>query len=146
MPEFGQKIVDGELRSNPEAAQNKIIANRIVRTKAAEALGRSERGRCIRAFSRHKGEAPNDVSALPLADKKARAFTRFFYAGAAACAMDKQGRVGIPQGLRDFASLRKNVVIVGVTKRIEIWDKAKWQAYNEATAANLADAMADLGI
>lgn len=86
------------------------------------------------------------LSALPLADKKARAFTRFFYAGAAACAMDKQGRVGIPQGLRDFASLRKNVVIVGVTKRIEIWDKAKWQAYNEATAANLADAMADLGI
>lgn len=63
---------------------------------------------------------------LPLTNKGARKFTRFFLAGAAEMEIDKQGRILIPSVLREFAALEKDVVLVGVGSRIEIWDKARW--------------------
>ena len=64
---------------------------------------------------------------LPLTNKNARQFTRFLLAGAAACEVDKQGRILIPQVLREFAKLEKDVVLVGVASRIEIWSKEVWE-------------------
>ncbi len=63
---------------------------------------------------------------LPLTNKDARKFTRFFLAGAAEMEIDKHGRILIPSVLREFAALEKDVVLVGVGSRIEIWDKARW--------------------
>ena len=63
---------------------------------------------------------------LPLTNKDARKFTRFFLAGGAEMEIDKQGRILIPSVLREFAALEKDVVLVGVGSRIEIWDKARW--------------------
>ena len=64
------------------------------------------------------------LKSLPLTNKNARQFTRFFLAGAAACEVDKQGRILLPQVLREFASLEKDVVLVGVASRIEIWSSS----------------------
>lgn len=66
------------------------------------------------------------LKSLPLTNKNARQFTRFFLAGAAACEVDKQGRILLPQVLRAFASLEKDVVLVGVASRIEIWSRERW--------------------
>ena len=66
------------------------------------------------------------LKSLPLTNKNARQFTRFFLAGAAACEVDKQGRILLPQVLREFASLEKDVVLVGVASRIEIWSRDRW--------------------
>lgn len=66
------------------------------------------------------------LKSLPLTNKNARQFTRFFLAGAAACEVDKQGRILPPQVLREFASLEKDVVLVGVASRIEIWSRERW--------------------
>lgn len=66
------------------------------------------------------------LKSLPLTNKNARQFTRFFLAGAAACEVDKQGRILLPQVLRKFASLEKDVVLVGVASRIEIWSRERW--------------------
>ena len=66
------------------------------------------------------------LKSLPLNNKNARQFTRFFLAGAAACEVDKQGRILLPQVLREFASLEKDVVLVGVASRIEIWSRERW--------------------
>ena len=66
------------------------------------------------------------LKSLPLTNKNARQFTRFFLAGAAACEVDKQGRILLPQDLREFASLEKDVVLVGVASRIEIWSRERW--------------------
>ena len=66
------------------------------------------------------------LKSLPLTNKNARKFTRFFLAGAAACEVDKQGRILLPQVLREFASLEKDVVLVGVASRIEIWSRERW--------------------
>ena len=66
------------------------------------------------------------LKSLPLTNKNARQVTRFFLAGAAACEVDKQGRILLPQVLREFASLEKDVVLVGVASRIEIWSRERW--------------------
>ena len=66
------------------------------------------------------------LKSLPLTNKNARQFTRFFLAGAAACEVDKQGRILLPQVLREFASLEKDVVLVGVASRIEILSRERW--------------------
>ena len=72
----------------------------------------------------------NKLRALPLTNRDARAFVRFFFAGASECILDKQGRVLIPANLREHAKLEKEAVIIGVASRIEIWSKEEWNSYN----------------
>lgn len=86
---------------------------------------------------------------LPLANPEARAFMRFFFAGAAELECDKQGRVLLPNNLREYAKLNKDVVVIGVSSRIEIWDKEIWATYNDQvapTVAQIAENLIDLGI
>ena len=68
------------------------------------------------------------LKTLPLTDKNARAFSRFFVTGATMCELDKQGRILVPFTLREFAGLEKDVVLAGNLSRIEIWSKEKWSA------------------
>ncbi|MBE5899908.1 MAG: division/cell wall cluster transcriptional repressor MraZ [Lachnospiraceae bacterium] len=85
----------------------------------------------------------------PMTTREARKFMRFFFAGAANCEVDKQGRILLPQNLRDHAGLTKEVVLAGVSSRIEIWSKDKWNdsnAYSEDEMDEIAENMADLGI
>lgn len=86
---------------------------------------------------------------LPLAKPEARAFARFFFAGAAEIGYDKQGRILLPPVLREHARLEKEVVVIGVSNRIEIWSQDAWNAYNEALAPSVSDLtqeLVDLGI
>ena len=79
--------------------------------------------------------------------KEARKFARFFFAGAAVCEVDKQGRILLPAVLREYAGLEKEVVLAGVVNRIEIWDKESWSATNEYDdVEEIAEHMAELGI
>ncbi|MEG1774007.1 MAG: division/cell wall cluster transcriptional repressor MraZ [Oscillospiraceae bacterium] len=81
-----------------------------------------------------------------LPTSKARNIQRFLFAGAACVEPDKQGRVLIPQNLRDYAGLTGDVVVVGVSTRAEIWDSARWAASNaELTSESIAEAMDELG-
>ncbi|MFM1515018.1 division/cell wall cluster transcriptional repressor MraZ [Helcococcus ovis] len=66
---------------------------------------------------------------LKLTSKKARQFERLFYAPARELEFDKQGRFVIPQNLRDYAKIEKEASIIGVSSRIEIWDKNKYEEY-----------------
>ena len=84
---------------------------------------------------------------LPIANKDARKFTRFFLAGAADVEPDKQGRVLIPNNLREFGGLTKDVVLVGVSNRVEIWDKERYEESTEFDDMDeIAEHMADLGL
>ena len=83
----------------------------------------------------------------PITSKDARKFSRFFFAGATTCEVDKQGRILLPAVLREFAGLEKEVVSVGVLKRIEIWDKNRWQDTNTYDDMDeVAEHMAELGL
>ena len=89
------------------------------------------------------------LRSFPLTNKDARALMRFFLAGAMECEIDKQGRFLITSGLREFAGLDKEVVIIGVLTKVEIWSKDKWLKYSEEenqTADEIAEKMANLGI
>lgn len=86
---------------------------------------------------------------LPMAKPEARAFVRFFFSGAAEVQCDKQGRVLLPPNLREHAALDKDVVVIGVSNRVEIWDKANWDAYNNEIGpevTKIAENLVDLGI
>ncbi len=79
--------------------------------------------------------------------KEARKFARFFFAGAAICEVDKQGRILLPAVLREYAGLEKEVVLAGVVNRVEIWDKERWSETNEYDdVEEIAEHMAELGI
>ncbi len=87
------------------------------------------------------------LRALPVSDKNARNFTRFFFAGAIECEIDKQGRFLVSSNLREFAGLDKDVIIIGMNSRLEIWSKEKWQQCDENISADeIAEHMTDLGI
>ena len=105
---------------------------------------------CLFAYSKEEwANFEAKIKELPLTNKDARAFVRFFFSGAIECEIDKQGRTLIPPMLRDYARLSKDLVIIGVLNRVEIWSQEKWENYSEAEdleADVLAEKMAELGI
>ncbi len=87
------------------------------------------------------------LTSLPLINKEARQFARFFLAGAAQVEVDKQGRILLPASLREFAGLDKDVVLVGVGSRIEIWNKDRYESEGgDLDMDNIAASMESLGL
>lgn len=87
------------------------------------------------------------LQSLPISDKNARQFVRFFLSGAIECELDKQGRILIPQSLRMYADISKDVVVTGNGSTIEIWDSNLWNDYNNTIDPDaIADSMVELGI
>ena len=87
------------------------------------------------------------LKSLPLTNKDARQFVRFFLAGATLAEVDKQGRILVPANLREFAGLEKEVVLVGVASRVEIWSKTRWEdAASYDDVEEIAEHMAELGL
>ena len=103
---------------------------------------------CLFVFPMNEWELfEQKLRTLPLTQKSARKFTRFFVAGATECELDKQGRILLPQTLREFAQLEKDVVLSGNLNRVEIWSKANWaenNAYDDMD--DIAEQMTDLGL
>jgi len=75
-------------------------------------------------------ELTRKAQEAPVTVKGARDYTRFLFAGASEEMPDKQGRITITPMLREYASLDRDVVVIGVMNRIEIWDPARWQQYS----------------
>ena len=130
----GRVIVPSKLREG--------LGDKFIVTKGLEA--------CLFVYSQDEwSNLEAKLRTLPFTDKDVRAFVRFFFAGATECEVDKQGRILIPQNLRDHAGLDKDVYIIGVSTRVEIWDKPKWEDYSSDESISgdkLAEKMAQLGI
>ena len=103
---------------------------------------------CLFAFSQEEWmNFETKLKSLPLSDKNARNFVRFFLAGATECELDKQGRFLIPSNLRKDANLEKEAIIIGVGTRLEIWNKETWLKKDEEISADeIAENMTMLGI
>lgn len=130
----GRLIMPAKLKS--------AIGDRFIVTKGLDG--------CLFAFSQEEWKNFEEkLKALPLSNRNSREFTRFFLSGATECEIDKQGRFLIPNNLRESAELKKEAVIIGVGTRIEIWDKEKWNSYNNAeniSVEDIAENMTMLGI
>lgn len=105
---------------------------------------------CLSIYAMDEWEAlAAKIHALPLTSQKARQFSRFILAGAAECELDKMGRILLPQVLRQAAGLDKEVVLIGVGSRVEIWDRDKWteaNAFDDDEMAENLDGLEELGI
>ncbi|WP_054949468.1 division/cell wall cluster transcriptional repressor MraZ [Numidum massiliense] len=79
------------------------------------------------------------LKTLPFTRSDARAFTRFFFSGATEVGLDKQGRIHLPLNLRTYAKLSKECVVIGVSNRVEVWDKHIWENYFAASEQSFND-------
>ncbi|MDI6689884.1 MAG: division/cell wall cluster transcriptional repressor MraZ [Actinomycetota bacterium] len=96
--------------------------------------------KCLFIFSRKEWlQLADKIRLLPLTKKDARQFSRCFFSGAKEGILDKQGRVLIPDHLRKYAGLNKDVVIIGVSNRLEIWNREKWETYRKQAEKSYAE-------
>ena len=137
-----QHTIDNKGRISVPAKFREELGERFIVTKGLD--------NCLFIYSMDEWKILEDkLKTLPLTNKDARAFVRFFFAGASECDLDNQGRIRIPNNLREHAGLEKETVMIGVATRIEIWSLDHWEKYNDD--ANLgydeiASRMAELGI
>ena len=95
------------------------------------------------------GMLSEKISSLPIGKASSRAFSRLMLAGAMDAAPDTQGRISVPEYLREYAGIKKNAVIAGVGNRLEIWDREEWEAYKsgaERTSGEVAEQLGELGV
>ena len=105
---------------------------------------------CLFAYSQTEwSNFEEKLKTLPLTNKNARDFVRVFLSGAVECEIDKQGRFLIPNNLRTYAILEKEIIIIGVGTRVEIWNREEWKKYSSdenISADEIAENMTMLGI
>lgn len=130
----GRLIMPAKLRSD--------IGEKFIITKGLDG--------CLFVFSQSEwSNFEAKLKELPLTNKNARDFVRFFLSGATECELDKQGRFLIVNNLREYANITKEAIIIGVGTRLEIWNKEKWEEYNSddnLSADDIAENMTMLGI
>ena len=101
--------------------------------------------KCLSGMSLEEWERfSHKLSALPVTDTSGQAIRRRIYSTAAACEIDKQGRILIPAQLREMTGLDKDATLIGVGDRVEIWDPGTLAAYNARCEENYGDALAHL--
>ena len=103
---------------------------------------------CLYVYAKEDWEVfEGKLASLPLMSEEARQFARFFLSGAQPVTVDKQGRILMPQDLRDFAGLEKDVVLAGMGSRIEIWSLERWKANNDSIDINaISKGVMNLGL
>lgn len=105
---------------------------------------------CLFVFTQTEWKKLADkLGTLRLGQSDARGFSRLMLAGAMEVTLDNLGRILVPDYLKSYASLKKQVVLAGVYNRIEIWNEAKWSSYKKKTEAdvgNMAERLGELGV
>jgi len=90
--------------------------------------------KCLFMFPESEWESQESrFKAMPFTKREVRRFKRLFFSGAVETSPDRQWRVLIPDYLCDYAKLTKNIVIIGISNRIEIWDKTEWQEFYKSS-------------
>lgn len=140
----------GEFQHNIDAKGRIIIPAKLRENLGAKFVITRGLDGCVFGYPLENWEKIQEkLKQLPLAKKEARAFTRFFYSAAAEAEIDKQGRINIPSTLVDYANLEKECLVLGVSDRIEIWSKTKWESVSseiEESFEEIAEDMLDFGL
>jgi MraZ protein len=146
----GGKMFIGEYNHSLDP-KNRLIVPAKFREQLGEAFVMTKGlDNCLFVYSINEWRVVEEkLKTLPMTNKDARAFVRFFFAGASECEIDKQGRTLIPSNLKDHANIDKDVVIIGVSTRIEIWSLEQWNKFNNdanISYEDVAEKMSQLGI
>ena len=138
----------GEYNHTIDAKGRLIIPSKFRETLGEEFVVTKGLDGCLFVYDNNEWKSFEEkLKSLPLTNKDARQFVRFFLAGAAMAQVDKQGRILVPAVLREFAGLEKDVVLVGVASRVEIWSQERWEsAISYDDMEEIAEHMAELGL
>ena len=140
----------GEFQHNIDAKGRIIIPAKLREDLGAKFVITRGLDGCVFGYPLDNWEKIQEkLKQLPLAKKEARAFTRFFYSAAAEVEIDKQGRINVPSTLVDYANLEKECLVLGVSDRIEIWSKTRWESVSseiEESLEEIAEDMLDFGL
>lgn len=139
--EYHYKIDEKGRVSIPAKFRNDL-RKQVVVTKGIE--------KCLILYPQKEWEKlASKISSLPISKEKTRAFARLTLAGAMDVEVDSQGRIILPDYLRNYAKIKKNVVIAGLYNRLEIWDEAEWEMYKESSESEskeIAENLGELGV
>ncbi len=138
----------GEFKHNIDAKGRIIMPMKLRASVGEHFVATKGLDGCIFIFSIKEWEKFEEkLRTLPISNKNARTFTRFFLAGAYECEIDKQGRFILSETLKELEKLEKELVIVGMDTRVEIWDKDVWKEKLEMMSTDeIAENMEFLGI
>jgi len=105
---------------------------------------------CLFLYTRNEWEKlAEKLSGLPFAQANTRAFARLMLAGAMDVEVDKQGRIILPEYLRTYAGLTKDIIVAGLYNRLELWDAEEWKRYTKKTeeeSNEIAEQMGMVGV
>lgn len=122
----------------------------VMKARRDERLVVTTSDRCLVCYPHEEWRSVAEkVSRLSRVDPRVQAFRRYFISAANECTCDKQGRVLIPQALRELAGLDGQVLLIGMQTNFEIWDKDRWYEERERIRENFGDLssfMAELGV
>jgi len=103
--------------------------------------------KCIMAYPLEEWERVEEkIKTLPQSQKEVKDYMRYVFSNAAECELDKQGRILIPPALREGARISKNVMVVGLLNKMEIWDKVAWDARKSQTGDKIGEVLSTLGL
>jgi len=137
-----EHILDAKGRVFIPAKWRESVGDTIVITLG---LLETQSAACLSGMSVEEWERfSQKLSALPVTDTCGQAIRRKLYSMAAACEIDKQGRILIPQTLREQAALTKDATLIGVGDRVEIWNPAELSSYSAMSEDSYGQALAHL--
>ena len=133
-------MLQGEYRHNIDEKGRLIIPSKIRGEMGTTLVITRGLDGCLFGYNEKTWQSMMEkLSTLPYTKSDVRKFTRFITSGAITLEFDKQGRINIPNYLNEYASLSKEVVIVGVINRIEIWSKDSWEKFMNDNVESLSD-------
>lgn len=134
MPFYGEYtyLLDEKKRLALPPKFREILGKKVVITKGLD--------QCLFLYPEKEWEKlAKKLSQLPLSQSDARGFARLILSGAMEVKLDSLGRILIPDYLKEYAGLKKKIVVTGVYNRIEIWDEEKWNEYRQKTEKEVGD-------
>jgi len=143
-------MILGEYKHNLDSKGRLAIPSKFREKLSAGAIITRGLDNCLFVFANKEWEVlAEKLMALPLSQANSRAFVRLMLAGASDVFLDSQGRILIPDYLRNYAGLKKEAVVAGLYNRMEIWDKDSWERYKQKTESaseEIAEKLGELGI
>ena len=140
----------GEYRHTIDEKKRLAIPSKLRKQLGKEAVITRGLDNCLAVYPIEEWKQKSEkLSKLPESQLEARGFARIMLAGAVAVDFDKLGRILVPEYLKQYAQLKKNVVIAGLYNRLEIWDETRWSSYKqnaEKEIGDFASKLKELGI
>lgn len=132
-------IIDHKKRVAIPSKFRKVLGKKAIVTKGID--------KCLTVYTLGEWKkVAKKLEELPSSRVNVRGFVRVMLAGAVDITLDKLGRILIPDYLKEYAGLEKDVVVVGLSNKIEVWDKVSWKTYRDKTEKEIEDMAQELGI